>query len=191
MEVTSTHHPRDPPPHSGPVDLHLGEYALIIRYQGSNRSVGLMVSEILMRLIKTKLATLTAFLIVEDPRRPKRSPHTTERSFPLRLTVYGRFSDGDAVANMLAGSGLFLQRPEESEYDQRVKYHNPMYLLPPGQDMPRIAGPLAGGTRFEPIGEERLGEVETSRILRIFDHADGRGAEVIEQSARLKSTLKR
>jgi len=92
---------------------------------------------------------------------------------------------------MLAGSGLFLQRPEESEYDQRVKYHNPMYLLPPGQDMPRIAGPLAGGTRFEPIGEERLGEVETSRILRIFDHADGRGAEMIEQSARLKSTLKR
>ncbi|KAH6626208.1 P-loop containing nucleoside triphosphate hydrolase protein [Chaetomium sp. MPI-SDFR-AT-0129] len=117
------------------------------------------------------------------------------RARPIRIVIYGFLSEKDDVADILDEGGLFLQYPEESEYDRRVKYLNPMYLLPPGKDMPRIWNPsTAGGlkTGDDSVNQE-LGEVERSRMLRIFDESYGPAESSmlkLKQSARIISTLK-
>jgi hypothetical protein len=115
---------------------------------------------------------------------------------PLRVTVYGLLSEKDTVTNILDEGGLFLQRPEESDYDRRVRYHNPMYLLPSGEDMPKNGNSFmtAGRRKVAPSAdEEQLGEVERSRILRLFDEFSGPDASIaseVKQSSRIISTLK-
>lgn len=117
------------------------------------------------------------------------------RARPLRIIIYGLLSEKNDVADLPDEGGLFLQYPEESEYDRRVKYLNPMYLLPPGKDMPRILNPsTAGGPKNgdDSVDPEELGEVERSRMLRIFDEPFGpaKSSMLFKQSTRIISTLK-
>ena len=101
------------------------------------------------------------------------------------------------MANILGDAGLFFQRPDVSEYDRSVKYLNPMYLLRPGEDMPRVANGTsvtsAPGQPSDGTNEEELGELEKSRVFRIFDEAtvlDASFALDVTQSSRIVSVLK-
>ncbi|KAJ9150780.1 Helicase, C-terminal [Pleurostoma richardsiae] len=183
MEAACTYWKWNPPPENSPVQITCLDNRLMLCYEGSERHAGILVSKTLSRLIRECSVTLVAFL-------------NSVRVRPLRVTVYGLLSEKDTVTNILDEGGLFLQRPEESDYDRRVRYHNPMYLLPSGEDMPKNGNSFmtAGRRKVAPSAdEEQLGEVERSRILRLFDEFSGPDASIaseVKQSSRIISTLK-
>jgi len=148
----------------------------------------------LARLMRDHSVTLHAVLGAEDEKSSSSWGVTCDvRVRPLRVVVYGFMSEKDTVADILAESDLFLQYPEHSEYDSRVKYVNPMYLLPPGKEMPSTGRLMAAGLLPGKLDEEPLGEVDRSRVLRIFDEASGpaaKAAVAFKQSTRIKSKLK-
>ncbi|KAK4194508.1 SNF2 family N-terminal domain-containing protein [Triangularia verruculosa] len=201
MEATYTQAGREPVLEPGPVQINFLQNVLNLRYGNTGTFAGMLVSEPLARLTKTYKVTLAASIGTENVRRSSRMG-TSRLGFdgvrmrPLRIIVYGFLSEMDDVANLLAKGGLFLQYPEESEYDRRVKYLNPMYLLPPGKEMPRIPSPSTAGSsrnKDTSVDQEELGEVERSRMLRIFDDASGPTESSmlgLTQSTRIISTLK-
>jgi len=196
MEASCQHKQWDPPPENAPVKITHVRNLLMLRYEESGRHAGLVISEALAQLAREYSVTLAASLGPQTG-RGSHSLRTNVRVRPLRVVVYGRHSEGKAVAEVLEEGGLFLQRPEESEYDRRVKYLNPMYLLPPGEDMPGTGSPLTASGRGQvaaSVDEEILDEADRSRVLRIFDEASGLDAGVasgVKQSPRIISKLKR
>lgn len=56
----------------------------------------------------------------------------------LDMVVYGFSRSKDVVKNILYQADLYLQRPDDSDYDHRVKYRNPMYFTRPGEELPRL-----------------------------------------------------
>lgn len=116
----------------------------------------------------------------------------------LRIIVYGFEQQQDEIAKILAMEDLFLQHPAEFEFDRRVKYKNPQYLLPPGADMPSIENlsiyTCCGGRKTEPESRrDILGEHEKSQIFEIFNTTldSVTGAPTIEPSPRIQTQLMR
>lgn len=197
MEASCQHKPWDPVPgKNAPVKItYLGNW-LILHYEESGSHAGLVISHALAQLASEHSVTLVASIGPLAGRGS--SPLMSDvRLRPLRVIVYGRLTERNAVAEVLDESGLFLQHPEESEYDRRVTYFNPMYLLPPGEDMPRtgITSTSSGrGQATASVDEEMLEEADRCRVLRIFDEASGLDAGVaseVRQSPRIISKLKR
>ncbi|KAK2606592.1 hypothetical protein N8I77_005330 [Diaporthe amygdali] len=196
LEASCQHKPWDPVPEkNAPVKItYLGNW-LILHYEECGSHAGLVISHALAQLASEHSVTLVASIGPLAGRGS--SPLMSDvRLRPLRVIVYGRLTERNAVAEVLDEGGLFLQRPEESEYDRRVKYFNPMYLLPPGEDMPRtgITSTSSGrGPATASVDEEMLEEADRCRVLRIFDEASGLDAGVaseVKQSPRIISKLK-
>ncbi|KAI1122696.1 hypothetical protein F5Y10DRAFT_281497 [Nemania abortiva] len=162
------------------------------------KQAGLLVSEALSRL--TRECTVTLVATLSTPRHSKSksaSLSSTDivRTGLLKVTVYGLFSEKTAVTDILDSGNLFLQRPDETGYDKRVKYFNPMYLLRPGADMPRILGASATESSEQTARSvnEISRELERSLALKIFDEANGSNDNAcldLKQSPRLVSKLK-
>jgi SWI/SNF-related matrix-associated actin-dependent regulator of chromatin subfamily A3 len=203
LEATCAHRSWDPPPEVAPVQISFFNNVMMLRYEDGRKRTGALISDGLSHLVKKSSVTLAATLGTLNGQRRSGILLKSAWAFntvvtrPLRVIIYGLLSEKDAVTSILDKNGLFLQRPEEYEYDKRVRYLNPMYLLPPGEDMPRVEGSSkvpAQGQMAVAIDEAQLGEVERSRLLRIFDEASGleaHGSWEIKQSSRIVSTLKR
>lgn len=196
MEASCQHKPwNNPVPEKdAPVKITQLHNWLILHYEESGSHAGLVISHALAQLASEHSVTLVASI---GPLAGRGSSKSDVRLRPLRVIVYGRLAERNAVAEVLDEGGLFLQRPEESEYDRRVKYFNPMYLLPPGEDMPRTVMTSASSGRGQAtasVDEEMLEEADRCRVLRIFDEASGLDAGVaseVKQSPRIISKLKR
>jgi len=179
--------------------LHVSfvDNVLTLREKDSDRSAGILISQALSQLVKMCPVTLVARLDTATEQRSKKVPRTESiQKRPIRILVHGRITDKDVVARVLDEGGLFLQRPEEYELDRGVRYFNPMYLLPPGEDLlgrgegPSVTNPKEPATTTR---EKRLGENEKTKILSIFDNANGRetgSALGLKQSVRITSKLK-
>ena len=195
---------RNPPAaDTTPVQItSVGNRRLVLTYEGTGEIAGLLVSEPLSKVLKEYSVTLAASL---GPQKPRTSYLPESSSWnrdglqvrPLKIVTYGRLCEGDAIADILGDAGLFFQRPEASEYDMSVRYANPMYLLRPGGEMPRVVdGSVALSGReqsSEHTNGQQLGEVEKSQVFRIFDESTGRDADValdVKQSSRIISVLK-
>lgn len=180
-----------PPAETGPVKISFLDNFLTLRLEGTEEHAGVLVSEALSRLVRECSVTL-ASTIGKAKTSPAGSPIVSR---PLRIVVYGVMSEKDTVKSILDEGSLFLQRPDE--YDRRVRYFNPMYLLPPGEDMPSTAGSTAAASRTQDSvssDEQELDEVEKAHILRVFDEAAGGSVRAasfqIQQSPRIISVLK-
>ena len=191
-------------PETGPVRITRVNDRFNFHYEGTGKQAGLLLSVPLSKLVRECSVTLTATLGLYKTNRSNivgasSWKFDSIRVRPLRIVVYGLSSEQNAVTDILDEGRLFLQRPEGSEYDRRVKYLNPMYLLPPGTKMPqmRIPSVTKGRSDIVPsIDDEPLGEIERDQILRIFDET-GRGNEArascpleVKQSSRIISKLK-
>lgn len=139
------------------------------------------------RLVESSGIFLTGMIEVLDNRRRLQYVEAT-----LRVVVYGFMSKKQTVAKTLSDNDLYLQHPSLSECDRRVPYFNPQYLLLPGGSMPaledlKISGP--GGVARG--GADTLTEVEKSRLLQIFESAQGPDATSgVCVSPRLRSVPK-
>ena len=106
-----------------------------------------------------------------------------------RVVVYGKMDNKDVIADLLSDEGLFFQHPTAEEYDPRIPYFNPHFLLRPGAEMPKIEE-LSVSDTSSATGKSLLDEVNHSKIWGIFDLANGPGASAfVTASRRLKSEL--
>ncbi|KAI3319185.1 hypothetical protein HD806DRAFT_548754 [Xylariaceae sp. AK1471] len=201
MEVTCTHKSWDPAPEVAPVQITISDNILMLQYEGSGRHAGLLVSEALSRLTRECSVTLVATI---GASKTQRSKSTSKPMLsidclqirPLQVIVYGLLSEKTIVSDILDGGSLFLQRPEETGYDRRVRYFNPMYLLRPGEDMPKVVGSSTAESSQQTAGsinESYSQELERSLALKIFDEANEVNDTAplnLKQSSRVVSKLK-
>lgn len=201
MEASCHHKELDPPSSFTPVQITCLENAMMLRYEGSGTCAGVLVSQALPKLVKEHAVTLAGslgahkgphFALLDKFKRTR----DDIRVRVLRIIVYGLRTSKNAVKTILDQHDLFLQRPEDFEYDRRVRYLNPMYFTRPGEEFPRLLNLSATRSqRPTPMdfNEEALGETKTNRVLRIFDEAGAIKSNVapeIKQSSRIISTLK-
>jgi len=179
------------PAKAGPVRISFLDNFLTLQSEGTGKHMGGLVSETLSRLVRECCVTLASTIGKAKTSRTVSSVIL----HPLYIVVYGLMSEKDTVKSILGEVSLFLQRPDE--YDRRVRFFNPMYLLPPGEDMPSNAGPHRVANRTQDSvssDEQELDEVEKAHILRVFDEAAGGCAPAaslqIHQSSRIISVLK-
>lgn len=195
LEVNSRYCSKDRPPENAPVQIICAGNALLLRYEGSGRSAGVILSKPLARLTVETAVTLTASLGPPGARVLSVSGDFLDiRRRSARITVYGLFAEKDVVTRILDDAGLFLQRPKGSEIDRRARYFNPMVLVRPGMQVSSAASPsvFAGRGDTGTPDNETLGEVERGQVLAIFDDAAGpdiSAALGLEQSLRIVSTL--
>lgn len=112
-----------------------------------------------------------------------------ERS--VRIVIYGLVAEKKEVGAVLSDAGLYFQHPLPTEYDGKLPYINPHYLLRPGSQMPSLEGLSISGPEGSKV-VDLLDDVSKGRLMRIFDMAQGPESPLqITPSPRLKSTLKR
>lgn len=147
--------------------------------------LGFINCPVLVQLVHDFSVTLTA--TIEVPKTQKKTS-TVIREIPVSVTVYGYLKDRKPVGSLLADTGLALQHPRD--YDHDVEYNNPHFLLRPGSRMPNIdCGPSSSVSRA--VNDEVLDECGKSRLIRVFDSANGLGLNCrVSPSPRLRSTLK-
>ncbi|KAL4963434.1 SNF2 family N-terminal domain-containing protein [Aspergillus stella-maris] len=189
-----------------PVTLRLEGRMVWITSKATNDCVAVLVSETLSCIVREFAVTLAGTVCGKKGQRPHASTgplgvgmsnETGPRFLSLRLIVYGFMQQKDAIADVLAEGGLFLQHPGEWEFDQSVKYVNPQYLLGPGQEMPpleELSIATCCVTRGPRLAQVRgtLDESTVSKVQKIFDTSAPRGiVGEIEPSPRLVTQLKR
>lgn len=192
----------NPPSAATPVLITCLENAIMLRYEGNEACAGILASEALPELVKNHSVTLTASLGAKlGPQFSSFDRWGSTRSAiqvrMLRIVVYGFLSTKNTIKTILDKNDLFLQRPEDFEYDRRVRYLNPMYFTRPGEAYPRLLNrsampsPRPTTTTFD---EEALGETQRNRVLRIFDEASALEETTsmgLKQSSRIISILKK
>lgn len=198
MEARRLHQGRDTIPEAAPVLITFNDKILTLQYEGSGKHAGVLISETLFRLVRQCAVTLAATLSKAKGNSLDQAQlsYNSFAAHSLRIVVYGLLSEKDKVTHILDGGELFLQQPEASEYDRRVRYFNPMYLLRPGEEMPRIDGTSTTAARGQVVAsshEAMLREAEWSRVLNIFDEASGPNPGTlvdVKQSCRIVTELK-
>lgn len=125
----------DAPSKCTPARLIFAGKVACIYLNTAQDTAAVFVSETLSRLVHGFEVTLNATVCGKK----QNIRNTMDAKFlSVRIIVYGLIRQKDAVAETLAGGGLFLQHPGETEFNQDVEYFNPQYLLEPGQEFPRI-----------------------------------------------------
>jgi hypothetical protein len=166
-----------------------------ISLNSAQDTVAVLVSETLSGLVREFAVTMNATLC---GKKQKAKYDTGPKFLSVRIILYGFLQQKDAIADALAGGGLFLQHPGETEYNRNVKYVNPQYLLGPGQELPPIEE-LSVSTCCAPHGQRSaqvrdvLNESEVNKVQKIFDTATSLDELIptIKPSSRLVTQLKR
>ncbi|RYP52173.1 hypothetical protein DL768_002615 [Monosporascus sp. mg162] len=193
FETTCTGNP-ERPAKNFPVQLIFNGSVVKVKDESTNKSVGFLTNTTLCRLVDEFSVTLAATLSVGNPYGGKlifRQKNDNIRLGTLRVIIYGYRREREAVANFLSHCGVFLQHPQASEYDRKVPYMNPQYLLRPGTGVPSLDHLTIDAS---PPAEEPLGELQKSKVFQVFECANGAGAKTIsriEPSTRLITALKR
>jgi hypothetical protein len=202
MEATSSVNAKLPS-ECTPAILSFEGKVVRIHLEGTSTRAAILISDALSRLVQDFSITLTATICGKKARsitirdEEVKSKTLGPRLCSVRVIVYGILDEKDAVADALSEGGLFLQHPGEAEFDREVKYVNPQYLLPPGENMPpienlRISRCCVARDNTTSI-REKLGELDKGRILSIFDSSfnfDARLVETIKPSPRVRTSLK-
>ena len=170
------------------MNLRVSENFLKLYYEESNKYAGLLVSPSLTRLIQEFSVTLFATLCPSKSQK-NRKPGSTPRECPIQIVIYGFLAEKMSVGNLLSEGGLFLQHP--IEYDKRVEYINPQYLVRPGSRMPKFeSGAFAAGSSSTSSTEEVLDEISKNQLLQVFNSASGPNLfSKVKPSPRLQASL--
>ncbi|CVL08518.1 uncharacterized protein FMAN_05219 [Fusarium mangiferae] len=188
-----------------PVEIDFEGRLLRVREENSNRQIALVVSNALSRLVNEFSVTLTANICGKKPpivyTSNKKGQTASEMDIvkfcSLRVVVYGFLLQKDNISAILAQEELFLQHPGKTEFDRNVKYLNPHYLLPPGQNMLEVERLTTYECCLRWSSHSRelqtsMSEHQQSQILQIFNTASQPNCdlETIETSPRLVTKLK-
>src|SRR4051794_9209008 len=100
----------------------------------TNDYAGIVESAVLSAIIQNFTVSLTGFIMhsmgeEEDDEREETRDVDNPTMDACEILIYGLKSEADTIGDILSEHELFLQHPQE--YDDRVTYHNPQYLLRP------------------------------------------------------------
>jgi hypothetical protein len=124
----------------------------------------------------------------------KKKAENGDASFPpeysLRVVVFGQLEDKTAVGNFLSTANLYLQHPSQTECGSNIEYYNPHYLVRLGGEMPKIGDLWLEEDEERGNARRTMDDVAKSRLLKLFDDADGTGLESdVQPSPRLQANL--
>ncbi|KAI0812102.1 SNF2 family N-terminal domain-containing protein [Xylaria sp. FL0064] len=166
--------------------LVLSVYSLVIcqllwslRYQDTGKYLGIVVILSLHGLLASYQLEVKAFVSKVKSDQPiptlKRGKSKAEArsDYSLRIVVFGSREDKVSIGDFLSSSDIYLQHPLRTECSPGIKYFNPHYLVRAGGEMPKIEELSLTSDVEEADSVRMIDEVSRSRILRIFDHADG------------------
>jgi hypothetical protein len=125
---------------------------------------------------------------------PKKKPVTkgeyTSMEVNVEILIYGFQLYADNIGELLSNGNHFLQNPYE--WDTRVPYLNPQYLVRPGGDQPTLDPANNSMVTLKSEKEsEVLDKTQAVECLQVFNAASGPTtfSEVL-QSPSLKTDLK-
>ncbi|RLM01368.1 hypothetical protein CFD26_109040 [Aspergillus turcosus] len=160
---------------------------LKLSFRDSGKYAGIVSMAVLVTLLEQHTVKLVGTLFA--PNDPK---DTNSRSGAvIRMILYGRGDEKEAVGACLSEAGVYLQHPRIIEYDDLMPYVNPQFLIRPGAEMPKLEDLVLSDDEEHPQSSESLTPDEKSEIMRIFDSANTvNGPYQGRSSFRLASTLK-
>jgi hypothetical protein len=172
-----------------PVKIRVSGQFLKLYYEDSNKYAGLLISPTLTRLIHEFSVTLFATLSPPRHQKDQAPGSISSKDCWTHIVIYGVLTEKNAVGNLLSEGGLFLQHP--NEYDTRVDYVNPQYLVRPGSRMPKIdVGAFPAGSRSTSSSKEVLDDTSKSQLLQVFNSANGPNwFSEVKSSPRLRTSL--
>ncbi|KAH1283910.1 hypothetical protein KXW05_000765, partial [Aspergillus fumigatus] len=160
---------------------------LKLSFKNSGQYAGIVSIAVLATLLEQHTIKLAGTLLApSDPKEANSQP-----SAVIRIILYGREDEKGAVGACLSEAGVYLQHPRDTEYDHRIPYVNPHFLVRPGGEMPKLEDLILSDDEEHPQSSEMLTKDEKSEIMRIFDSANiVNGPYQASSSSRLTSALK-
>ncbi|KAH3574796.1 hypothetical protein KXV95_007224, partial [Aspergillus fumigatus] len=160
---------------------------LKLSFKNSGQYAGIVSIAVLATLLEQHTIKLAGTLLApSDPKEANSQP-----SAVIRIILYGREDEKGAVGACLSEAGVYLQHPRDTEYDHRIPYVNPHFLVRPGGEMPKLEDLILSDDEEHPQSSELLTKDEKSEIMRIFDSANiVNGPYQASSSSRLTSALK-
>lgn len=161
---------------------------LKLSFRDSGKYAGIVSMAVLVTLLEQHTVKLAGTLFApNDPNDTNSRPDTV-----IRMVLYGRGDEKGAVGACLSEAGVYLQHPRVTDYDHRMPYVNPHFLVRPGSEMPKLEDLVLSDDEEHPRSSESLTKDEKSEIMRIFDFANTvNGPCQARSSPRLASTLKK
>ncbi|UKZ70767.1 uncharacterized protein TrAtP1_011737 [Trichoderma atroviride] len=181
-----------------PVTLTAGDTKIIVTSEYDQKYVGIINNTILTRVLREFTLKADAKLIVPEALKKIFSKSSKKlativyspTNYDIRIVLCGFSTDQIAIGNILGDSGFYFQHPSPLEYDSRMQYCNPHYLLRPGTQMPALEAvvEIQGDRRME---QKLLDESTKGRFMKLFDEAGNTDMKATtEPSSRLKSRMK-
>ncbi|KAI1291594.1 hypothetical protein F5Y03DRAFT_376457 [Xylaria venustula] len=179
-----------------PVDLRPSGNLFKIHYESTGKYVGLLAMPAFQALLALYKVEFKAFVLANKsdkiPTKGKKgkSNSQTASEYALRIVVFGCSEEKTSIGKFLSSSDLYLQHPLRTECDGGIEYFNPHYLVRTEGGMPKIEDLSLFGDAEDSISSTTIDDVTRSRILRIFDYADGLETNLdVNPSSRLQAHL--
>ncbi|KAF5241931.1 hypothetical protein FANTH_8891 [Fusarium anthophilum] len=171
-----------------PIELRFSDHVISLHVEGSGNYMGRIESKAIVDLVQNYQVTLVTTLEC-PPVKQKMSTESFQTPKTLHVVIYGLRKDMDDIGDFLEDSELFLQHP--TEYDTRLEYLNPQYLLRPGSSIPRADGATFQALATQNSSDQVMEEKAKSEVHRVFDSASGPSIFTqVQPSPRLRTSLK-
>ncbi|PNP80171.1 hypothetical protein FNYG_06494 [Fusarium nygamai] len=168
------------------MELRFSGHVISLHVEGSGRYMGRVESKAIVDLVQDYQVTLVTTL--ECPPVKKKSDDSFQTPKTLHIVIYALRKDANDIGGLLEDSELFLQHP--TEYDTRLEYLNPQYLLRPGSTVPRVHGATFQALANQRSSDQVMEEKEKGEVHRVFDSASGPLTFTqIQPSPRLRTSL--
>ncbi|KAG4282426.1 hypothetical protein FPRO06_09099 [Fusarium proliferatum] len=170
-----------------PIELRFSGHVISLYIEGSGNYMGRIESKAIVDLVEDYQVTLATTLEC-PPVKKEKSTDSFQTPKTLHIVVYGLRKDMNEIGDILEDSELFLQHP--TEYDTRLEYLNPQYLLRPGATIPK-----ADSATFQAIAKQHSPDQvmegkAKGEVHRVFDSASGPSTFThILPSPRLRTSL--
>ncbi|SCO12066.1 related to helicase-like transcription factor protein [Fusarium fujikuroi] len=162
-------------------------HVISLHVEGSGNYMGRIESKAIVDLVEDYQVTLATTLEC-PPVKKKKSADSFQTPKTLHIVVYGLRKDMNEIGDILEDSELFLQHP--TEYDTRLEYLNPQYLLRPGANIPRADSATFQAIAKQHSPEQAMEEKAKDKVHRLFDSASGPSTFThILPSPRLRTSL--
>ncbi|CZR41600.1 uncharacterized protein FPRO_11189 [Fusarium proliferatum ET1] len=153
-----------------PIELRFSGHVISLHVEGSGTYMGRIESKAIVDLVEDYQVTLVTTLEC-PPVKKKKSADSFQTPKTLHIVVYGLRKDMNEIGDILEDSELFLQHP--TEYDTRLEYLNPQYLLRPGATIPKADSATFQAIAKQHSPEQVMAEKAKSEVHRVFDSASG------------------
>ncbi|KAM5376427.1 hypothetical protein ACJZ2D_005481 [Fusarium nematophilum] len=173
-----------------PVEIRFTPNNIKLHHEASSKYLGFLDCHAIAELVQRFQVTLTATLWHPKRKTKKNTNQQPGEKSVVHVVIYGLRKDMDDIGSFLEDCNLYLQHP--TEYDNRVEYANPQYLLRPGSRMPKVHDAAFHAMPSQESSDRILDEGSKGELLRVFDAADGPSlfAEV-KPSPRLRTPLQK